>query len=506
MGCGSYYDACEEGETDWGKCCKCMTTSTPGQVEPVKELTATGSISRPKPGTGTVKPRTSPEGFTGDGFTGDSFADPLLPQEDFLFKDIGFPDDTLGMPTYQDINPRCLCDIIIDNDAYEEDVEVWFTKKPTPKPPIPGCTDPLARNYNPQATVDDATCTYHVQGCIDPAATNYNPLATVDNGSCVYPPTPILGCRDPVATNYNPLATIDDGSCVYPPSSGPTLYTGVYSLYPTNPKQMMETTIPLSKSSPGAPGQDPDSVTWLTPTQWASVSWDGVPLDTTGLTRQQLCTWLGPSPYLVKGLRQRFYEVNPFTDNDNPTVAEINDWNLEVIRHFRKLFGNSSPVDHDARLYLEALWADERKYSTVWDTAYPVGMVYQTNPEVLSYTGGTHVGPCVGYTDVAVGHCGAGFFPSTADRAPYISASYNNDYITHPELNGYNARFSGTEGMAALNPLGVPWSMKLAFIIRNWICNEGLTQHAGPYVGDRRWFGCNWWYTGGNLNYRGKWR
>ena len=29
-------------------------------------------------------------------------------------------------------------------------------------------------------------------------------------------PAPTLGCTDPLATNYNPLATIDDGSCVYP--------------------------------------------------------------------------------------------------------------------------------------------------------------------------------------------------------------------------------------------------------------------------------------------------
>jgi len=78
-------------------------------------------------------------------------------------------------------------------------------------PPIPGCTDPIATNYNPSATKDDGSCTY-VLGCMDPAATNYNPLATRDDGSCTYP---VRGCTDPVATNYNPLATVDDGSCRY---------------------------------------------------------------------------------------------------------------------------------------------------------------------------------------------------------------------------------------------------------------------------------------------------
>ena len=34
--------------------------------------------------------------------------------------------------------------------------------------------------------------------------------ATVDDGSCVYP---IPGCTDPLASNYNASATVDDGSC-----------------------------------------------------------------------------------------------------------------------------------------------------------------------------------------------------------------------------------------------------------------------------------------------------
>jgi len=49
-----------------------------------------------------------------------------------------------------------------------------------------GCTDPLANNYNPAATVNDGSCTYDVLGCTDPTANNYNPAATVDDGSCTY--------------------------------------------------------------------------------------------------------------------------------------------------------------------------------------------------------------------------------------------------------------------------------------------------------------------------------
>ena len=78
--------------------------------------------------------------------------------------------------------------------------------------PICGCTDPLAQNYDPLATIDDGSCIYCVWGCTDPLATNYNPLATCDDGSCIYE---IEGCTDPDAANYNSAATIDDGSCTY---------------------------------------------------------------------------------------------------------------------------------------------------------------------------------------------------------------------------------------------------------------------------------------------------
>ena len=49
---------------------------------------------------------------------------------------------------------------------------------------VVGCTDDLANNYNPDANVDDGSCTYDVLGCTDVNALNYNPDATIDDGSC----------------------------------------------------------------------------------------------------------------------------------------------------------------------------------------------------------------------------------------------------------------------------------------------------------------------------------
>ena len=47
-----------------------------------------------------------------------------------------------------------------------------------------------------------------VFGCMDSTASNYDSTANHDDGSCIY-----LGCTDPTATNYDSNATQDDGSC-----------------------------------------------------------------------------------------------------------------------------------------------------------------------------------------------------------------------------------------------------------------------------------------------------
>ncbi len=86
---------------------------------------------------------------------------------------------------------------------------------------IPGCTDGIACNYNPNATTDDGSCDYGnfdcstdpcnpVFGCTEANACNYDPGACFEDGSCVYG-----GCRDASACNYDPAAQCDDGFCDY---------------------------------------------------------------------------------------------------------------------------------------------------------------------------------------------------------------------------------------------------------------------------------------------------
>ena len=76
-----------------------------------------------------------------------------------------------------------------------------------------GCTDSLASNYDPLASIDDGSCITCIYGCMDSLAINYDSVATCQDNSCIYPPT--YGCTDSLACNFSYLANIDDGSCGY---------------------------------------------------------------------------------------------------------------------------------------------------------------------------------------------------------------------------------------------------------------------------------------------------
>jgi len=98
---------------------------------------------------------------------------------------------------------------------------------------VSGCTNPIAKNYNRDATIDDGSCIFtysNIKGCTNPLAKNYNRNATQDDGSCEFnnqtniekKPKPRLepieiinGCMDKSSCNYNENANEDDGSCLY---------------------------------------------------------------------------------------------------------------------------------------------------------------------------------------------------------------------------------------------------------------------------------------------------
>ena len=110
-------------------------------------------------------------------------------------------------------NPNLYC-IDVDDPVYSTanwtNIDSWSSFSSNCNP-ISGCTDSLAFNYNPLATIDDSSCIYIIPGCTDSTALNYNPSATSDDGSCI--PT-VFGCMDSTQFNYNVLANTDDGSCI----------------------------------------------------------------------------------------------------------------------------------------------------------------------------------------------------------------------------------------------------------------------------------------------------
>ncbi|MDA8606736.1 hypothetical protein N9L13_06865 [Flavobacteriales bacterium] len=108
---------------------------------------------------------------------------------------------------------------------------------PICSPPVLGCTDEAACNYDAEADTDDGSCTFAAEaldcdgnclndndgdgvcnedellGCTFSVACNFNPEATDEDGSCnFYCP----GCTDDAACNYDTEAIQEDGSCEYP--------------------------------------------------------------------------------------------------------------------------------------------------------------------------------------------------------------------------------------------------------------------------------------------------
>ena len=77
-------------------------------------------------------------------------------------------------------------------------------------PPVFGCMDEMACNYNADATDDDGSCTYPEEDYLD---CDGNCLNDAD-GDEVCDELEVEGCTNVDACNYDALATDDDGSCI----------------------------------------------------------------------------------------------------------------------------------------------------------------------------------------------------------------------------------------------------------------------------------------------------
>lgn len=109
--------------------------------------------------------------------------------------------------TRNDENSLVIHDANLVNQYYQE-----FTSRIS-APPISGCINASACNFNPAATIADSSCLFIASACDD---LNPNTINDVVNFSCACVGQQIsLGCTDVSACNFSSSANTDDGSCVF---------------------------------------------------------------------------------------------------------------------------------------------------------------------------------------------------------------------------------------------------------------------------------------------------
>jgi len=220
----------------------------------------------------------------------------------------------------------------------------------------------------------------------------------------------------------------------------------------------------------------PDGVGWITEQQWESAKWDGTIYDPTKMTQQEFYKAIFPYPDVVRGLREVFYQHNPFKDVNNPTKAEVDEWHRIAINHIRALVGYTSEerqVKKDHCMFARALWGDERMHTTMWDAKY-LGVE------------GSAEGPC---QESSNPHCGASFLPDAADQAPYL-----------PTGHAACSLQAGAEGITSAPKSNIPWSIKWVRAFGSYLGSEGFWGgHVGPWF-HREKFGFSFWDNDVNNN------
>ncbi|WCL49342.1 hypothetical protein [Leptospira sp. GIMC2001] len=226
---------------------------------------------------------------------------------------------------------------------------------------------------------------------------------------------------------------------------------------------------------------DPDGVGWLTAASWENAKWDGTVYDPTKYTRAQFTNIICPSGDQIRGIREVFYANRPFADNRNPTKAEVDEWHRIALNHIRALVGYSSEdrkVKKDHCMFKRALWGQERRFTTMWDSKYPG-------------TNGSAYGPCAGSGNA---HCGATFIPDLEDQAAYLPSG-------HPGCSTQ----AGAEGVTGAPKTDIPWSIKWSRAFCQYLGSEGFWGgHVGPFF-HREKFGFSFYDNGNNATLRAKW-
>jgi hypothetical protein len=214
--------------------------------------------------------------------------------------------------------------------------------------------------------------------------------------------------------------------------------------------------------SQGHLSHDPDGWRKFKLSDWDKAKWDGkTTYNPSKMTRAEFGEAICPDVDMVRGIRELFYKVKPFKDNENPTKAEVDEWHRISINHIRSLVGyndEASKIEKDSCLFIRALWGDQRKHTKIWeDAGYPAG-----NSSNIHY--------------------GASFIPNKEDQQPYF-ADDNNDCRA----------VGGAEGIFVRARTHIPWSTKWIRPFCMSLQREGFWGgHMGPWY-HRSKFGFSFW-------------
>jgi len=224
-----------------------------------------------------------------------------------------------------------------------------------------------------------------------------------------------------------------------------------------------------AEAGSGFTGHDPNGVGWIRASAWEAARWDGTPYNPSQMSRAELTRAICPSGDTIRGIREVFYQHNPFADNTAPTKVEVDEWHRIAINHVRALVGYTQPerqVQKDHCMFARALWGQQRKFTRQWDAEYPG-------------RDGSAYGPCQGGGN---GHCGATFLPSAEDQEEYL-----------PESHLSCTAGAGAEGVFSAAKADIPWSVKWSRVLCSTLGTEGFWGgHTGPFF-HREKFGFSFW-------------
>lgn len=250
-------------------------------------------------------------------------------------------------------------------------------------------------------------------------------------------------------------ATSDDNV-----TTGNTTPSNENHLHQFTPDQANWSTFYSKPLKDGFKAHDPDSWTKFELEEWEISKWNGEVYDPSKMTKKEFAEAICPDVDMIRGLRELFYKEKPFKDNANPTKAEVDEWHRIAINHIRSLVGYTEEeyqIAKDSCLFIRALWADQRKFTDMWDAKYPKN----------TCSGGIH--------------CGFNFTLNEEDRKPYFAEG-------HSLCKG-----APSEGVFVRARAHIPWSTKFARPFCESLHREGFWGgHIGPWF-HRTKFGFSFW-------------